>query len=105
VVKSKSIVKSKVSNQPFDEVKVVAFSFSPKNREEIAFLQYNLLLKPEILQAHLDTQTHKGKLICITAFDAEKALGEAGLKVKLRSVEWILYKEYCERNTSCSVDY
>ena len=89
--------------QPFDEVKVVTFSFSPKDREETAFMQYNLLLKPEILQAHLDTESKKGKLICVPAFDIEGVLNEFGLRVKFSSVEWISYKEYRARNASCSL--
>lgn len=105
MAKSKSVSKADSSKQPFDEVKVVTFSFSPKTKEETAFLQYNLLLRPEVLQAHLDVDTHKGKMVCITAFDAEKVLAEFNLKIKLLAVEWLAYKEYRKRNASCSPDY
>lgn len=93
---------SAASSVPFDEVKVVAFNFSAKNREDAAYKQYNLLLRPEILQAHLDFDSKKGKIICISAFDAQKELSESGLATKLHLVEWIPYKEYQKRNAVCS---
>lgn len=102
--KSKSSKRSSRPAQnsaPFDEVKVVAFSFSAKNRDDAAFKQYNLLLKPEILQAHLDFESKKGKIICIPAFDAQKELTNFGINPKLHSLEWIAYKEYQKRNASC----
>ena len=88
---------------PFDEVKVISFSFSSKNRDSTAFSQYNLLLKPEILQAHIDFDSKRGKLVCITAFDAEKELFASGLNPKMHSLEWISYKEYKLRNVSCGL--
>ena len=90
------------NKDPFDELKVVAFSFSAKTREDAAYKQYNLLLKPEVLQAHLDFYSKKGKVICIPAFDIQKDFQEFGLKSKLSMVEWISYKEYQKRNVQCN---
>ena len=100
--KNSKKVQNPLNKDPFDELKVVAFSFSAKNREAAAYKQYSLLLKPEILQAHLDFDSKKGKIICISAFDAQKDLADFGLRTKLAMVEWISYKEYQKRNAQCS---
>ena len=102
--KNSGKIQSPLNKDPFAEVKVVAFSFSAKNREDAAFKQYSLLLRPEILQAHLDFDSKKGKIICIGAFDAQKDLADFGLKSKLLMVEWISYKDYQKRNAAC-VEY
>lgn len=88
---------------PFWEVKLVFFNFSTKSRGEAAFLQYNLLLKPEILQLHLDFETKKGCAVCAPSFDLTKELSDAKIEHKLILVEWLPYKEYQERNVSCSI--
>ncbi|MEI7961037.1 MAG: hypothetical protein WCI04_01760 [archaeon] len=90
------------NKDPFDELKIVAFNFSAKNRADAAYKQYNLLLKPEILQAHLNFDSKKGKIICIPAFDVQKDLADFGIKLKLSMVEWITYKEYQKRNAFCA---
>ena len=92
---------SAVSKDPFDEVKLVSFSFAAKNRDDTAYLQYNLLLKPEVLQAHLDFEAKRGTAVCIPAFDLAKELSELGVSPKMLLVEWIPYKEYQKRNVSC----
>jgi len=88
---------------PFEEVKLVSFSFSLKDRNDVAYLQYKLLLKPEILQAHLDLVTQKGTIVGLPSIDIEKELSDLGIKHKFLLVEWLSYKEYRTRNSSCSI--
>ena len=102
MAKAKSVKRSSGA-EPFGEVKIVAFNFSAKNRDDTAFLQYNLLLRPEVLQAHLDFETKRGFAVCIPAFDLAKGLTELGLNSKLSLVEWIPYKEYKARN-NCVIE-
>jgi hypothetical protein len=88
---------------PFEEVKLVSFSFSTKDKDETAYLQYKLLLNPEILQAHLDFATQKATAIGLPHVDFENVLSSYGLKHKFLLVEWLSYKEYKTRNSGCSI--
>ncbi len=98
--KSRKIVSK---DSPFEEVKLVSFSFSLKDREDAAFLQYKLLLRPEVLQAHLDFSSQKGTAVGLPGVDFEKELSDLGLKHKFLLVEWLSYKEYQLRNSGCSL--
>ncbi|MCX6803132.1 MAG: hypothetical protein NTY48_01025 [Candidatus Diapherotrites archaeon] len=84
---------------PFNEVKLSSFKFSAKDREEAAFLQYSLLLKPEILQAHLDFSSKRGWMVSITNIKPSPFLADFGMKVKMISVEWLSYADYKKRNS------
>lgn len=84
---------------PFEKVKIVSFTFSADSREETAMKQYQLLLKPQILQVHIDFPTKKGMAVCLIDFDLEAALKDAGVSGKKTSEEIVTYKEYQRRNT------
>ncbi len=88
---------------PFEEVKLVSFSFSTKDKDETAYLQYKLLLNPEILQAHLDFASQRATAVGLPHVDFESVLSSFGLKHKFLLVEWLSYKEYRDRNSGCSI--
>lgn len=92
---------TKYGEAPFREVKVISFSFaSPKNKEETAFLQYNLLLNESILQLHLEHNTGKGIAIVIADFDLGSELKNAGLQAHGFSEKEITYEELLSRNNT-----
>jgi len=86
---------------PFEEVKVVSFSFSGvKTREDAAFIQYRLLLMPEVLQAHIDFASKRGLVARLAYPNFSTALKKLGLVPKFTSMEWIPYADFVRRNSS-----
>jgi hypothetical protein len=90
---------SKYGKVPFQEVVVVSFKFSgPKNREETAETQYHLLLKEEVLQAHLEYSTGFGKMVLLPQKNPEQILKEVNLKYSIESRETISYEALLDSN-------
>ncbi|MFA6268869.1 MAG: hypothetical protein WCW13_05745 [archaeon] len=85
---------------PFEEVKIVSFSYTNTlTKEETAFLQYQLLLNQGVLQAHLEYSTKQGILVGLITTDFSSELKKLGLEVKFNLVEWMTYKEFVEKNS------
>jgi len=102
--KSASQILENVSSQsaPYEEVKVLHFSFNGiKSREDAAYIQYKLLLIPEVLQAHIDFNSKKGTIIRLPYANFSTKLRELGIEPKYSLVEWIPYIEMMKRNSSC----
>ncbi len=86
---------------PFKKVKLVAFEFSdPKarGREEIAWIQYNLLLNDNILQLHIDPFKKTGKAVIVQHFKIYPLLRKEGLKTVLVSDQAMQYADLLESN-------
>lgn len=87
---------------PFEEVKVLHFSFSGlKTREDAAYIQYKLLLIPEVLQAHIDFASKKGIIVRLPYANFSTKLRELGIDPKYKLVEWVPYSEMLKRNSPC----
>ncbi len=87
---------------PFEEVKFLHFSFSGiKTKEDVAYLQYKLLLIPEVLQAHIDFNSKKGTIIRLPYANFSTKLRELGIEPKYSLVEWVPYDEMMKRNFVC----
>lgn len=87
---------------PFEEVKILHFYFSGlKTREDAAYLQYKLLLIPEVLQAHIDFNSKKGTIIRLPYANFSTKLRELGVEPKYSLVEWVPYEEMVKRNSLC----
>jgi len=100
-------LKTRFGEAPFKDVKLYTFDFSgTKNAEDTAVIQYNLLLNPDILQAHLDFETKKGRVVLVPpivgflGFDLKKFLEDLGLKFKLESEDTISYEYLLSRNNT-----
>lgn len=80
---------------PFDKIILLKFKMGEgiNTRDEAAFLQYNLLVKKEILRCHLDFFSKKGELI-FNPLDtsAKKILDEIQKQVKVFDVEEVEMK-------------
>ena len=77
---------------PFDNVEMLMFDFSgPKTIEQTAFIQYNLLTNPKVLQLHLEHASGRGKAIVQKGFDFESALKKLGARYWLVKKETIPY--------------
>jgi len=95
----KEWVNSKYGELPFKEVQLVDVSFTgPKDREETAFIQYNLLMKKEILQGHLEFRSGKGKFVITKDADLKKLFTQGSLKAKVDKVEVIPYENVVDAN-------
>jgi hypothetical protein len=97
--------RTRFGDAPFREVKLYEFTFQgPKSAEECAFAQYRLLLNEDVLQAHLDFSTKKGKVVVVSKimpiFSVKKELESLGLKCKYESEETLTYEYYLGRTNT-----
>jgi len=80
----------KFGNTPLSKIGRIELSLQHlSTREEAAFLQYQLLVKPEILQCHIDFETKTGSIV----FDSEKTSASQILKELPKPVKGKLEKE------------
>ncbi|VVB74576.1 Uncharacterised protein [uncultured archaeon] len=99
---SQALENSNQPRAPFEEVKVLHFSFSGvKTKEDAAYIQYKLLLIPEVLQAHIDFNSKKGTIVRLPYANFSTKLRELGIEPKYKLVEWVPYSEMVKRNSSC----
>ena len=69
-----------------------------KTQDETSKKQYDLLLKKEVLQAHLEFKTKTGISIFSIVCVPEKILESIGLKFKIKSKETISYTKILREN-------
>ncbi len=93
------MVRTRFGEAPFDKVLLVKFSISNiKDREDAAFIQYNLLLRDEILQGHVDFSSKKASIVVLPGKNVEEILREEGIKYWIDSKETLSYEELIENN-------
>ena len=98
-IDSKGMKGAPLEKKPFEEVKLAKFHFNDKlSKEEVAYAQYQLLLKQEILQAHLEYSTKIGIVIGLPFFDFSLELKNLGLEPKFKMVQWMSYNEMVAKN-------
>ncbi|MFA5357910.1 MAG: hypothetical protein WC308_03215 [archaeon] len=86
---------------PFKKVKLISFSYDNSkahNRDEIAWIQYKLLLNDNILQLHIDPFKKTGKAVIVQHFKIYPLLKKEGLKTTLISDHTMLYADLLESN-------
>lgn len=87
---------------PFKTLKKLEFSIEGlKTRDDAAFLQYRLLIKPEIIRCHIEFSSQKGSLLFNPLdTDSEKILKEVPPEYKTEKTaeKEIQYKELIAAN-------
>lgn len=86
---------------PFRKVKLVTFKYADRrgrDRDEIAWIQYKLLLNDNILQLHIDPFKKTGRAIIVQHFKIYPLLRKEGLKTTLISDQTMQYADLLESN-------
>jgi hypothetical protein len=90
---------TKYGKAPYKDVVLVEFSIdNVADEKEVAYLQYNLLLNEEVVQAHLEFLTKKGIAIFSSGTNPEAIFKKSGIKYRIEEKEIIPYELVLESN-------
>ncbi len=93
------VYKTAFGELPYKDVQFIEFGFSGViDQEQVAFLQYRLLMAEEVIQAHLEFGKKTGRMVMLTLVNPETVLKRVGIHYSIISRETIPYEEVVKLN-------